>query len=166
MYAVSASYHLPDWKPEIREWWRKADHAAIFVLIAGTATPFCVLILPPEAGRHLLLTMWIGAAIGVGQSLFWIRAPKMLTALLCMALGWLGAPYLPDFFTSLGSHGAMLVVWGGLFYTAGAIVYALKRPNPFPLTFGYHEIFHLFVIAGSVFHFLAVSSAVTGLSTP
>src|SRR5581483_1557238 len=80
MYGVSASYHVPDWTPKIREWWRKADHAAIFVLIAGTATPFCELVLPPVAGHRLLLTMWIGAAVGVSQSVFWIRAPKLLTA--------------------------------------------------------------------------------------
>ena len=166
MYGVSASYHLPDWTPRIREWWRKADHAAIFVLIAGTATPFCLLVLPPEAGRKLLLTMWIGAGVGVGQSLFWIRAPKLLTAALCLALGWLGAPYLPVFVSSLGPRIASLVLAGGLVYTAGAVVYSLKRPDPAPRVFGYHEIFHLLVIAGSAFHFLAVSEAVTGLSTP
>jgi hemolysin III len=166
MYGISASYHVPDWTPRIREWWRKADHAAIFVLIAGTATPFCVLVLPAEAGHRLLLTMWIGAAVGVGQSLFWIRAPKLLTAMLCLALGWLGAPFLPVFFQSLGARGVTLIMAGGIVYTAGAIIYSLKKPNPVPGIFGYHEVFHLLVIAGSAFHFLAVSEAVTGLSIP
>jgi hemolysin III len=166
MYGISASYHLPDWKPEIRAWWRKADHAAIFVLIAGTATPFCLLVLPPEAGRRLLLTMWIGASVGVGQSLFWVRAPKLLTAALCVTLGWLGAPFLPVFLSSLGPKIATQIVLGGLVYTVGAVVYGLKRPNPSPRIFGYHEIFHLLVIAGSAFHFVAVSEAVTGLSIP
>jgi hemolysin III len=166
MYGVSATYHLPDWKPGARAWWRKLDHAAIFVLIAGTATPFCQLVLPEEAGRRLLLTMWIGAGVGVSQSLFWIRAPKLLSAILCVALGWLGAPFMPVFFSSLGTRGTALILIGGLIYTAGAIVYSLKRPDPIPRVFGYHEVFHLLVIAGSAFHFLAVSEAVTGLSIP
>jgi hemolysin III len=110
--------------------------------------------------------MWIGAAVGVGQSLFWIRAPKLLTALLYLALGWLGAPYLPVFFSSLGPRGTTLILVGGLIYTAGALVYGLKRPNPYPKTFGYHEIFHLLVIVGSVFHFIAVSEAVFGVIIP
>jgi hemolysin III len=164
MYGISALYHLPDWSPGIRIWWRRADHAAIFILIAGTATPFCKLALPPEAGHRLLWTMWLGAGIGVGQSLFWPHAPKALAASLYLALGWLGSPYLPVFFESIGFRGTAYVLGGGLIYTAGALVYALKKPDPWPRTFGYHEVFHALVILGSIGHFLGVYEVVLRLS--
>src|SRR3954462_14458319 len=95
MFAVSALYHILNWSSGLRKWWRRLDHAAIYVLIAGTATPFCQLVLPPDAGRRLLITMWIGAAIGVGKSVVWVGAPKKLSAVLYVILGCLAVPYLP-----------------------------------------------------------------------
>jgi hemolysin III len=163
MFAVSAIYHLPNWSPGIRQWWRRADHAAIFTLIAGTATPFCQLALPPEAGQKLLATMWIGATLGTAQSLFWVRAPKALSAVVYVIVGSLAFPYLPEFFRALGTGGVTLILIGGFLYTVGAVVYSLKRPNPFPRVFGYHEIFHLLVIAASVVHFVAVYEVVRGI---
>jgi hemolysin III len=106
--------------------------------------------------------MWIGAALGTGQSLFWVKAPKALSAFIYVLVGCLAFPFLPDFFRALGGGGVALILVGGFIYFLGALVYSLKRPNPFPRVFGYHEIFHLLVIAASVFHFVAVYEVVRG----
>lgn len=160
LFGISALYHRPQWKPEARMWMRRLDHAAIFVLIAGTGTPICLLAIPGEAGDRLLTIVWAAAAVGVTQSLFWVKAPKWLAAILYIIMGWLAVPYMPEIKNALGPGSVWALMIGGIIYTAGALVYALKRPNPAPLVFGYHEVFHLLVIVAAAFHFIVIASLV------
>jgi hemolysin III len=156
LFVVSAVYHRVNWSPAARARMRRLDHASIFVLIAGTYTPIAVLALPPDAGRSLLLAAWAAALLGILQSLLWIRAPKAITALLAVAVGWTIIPYLGPARASLSTAEFALIATGGLAYTAGAIAYALKRPNPWPGVLGYHEVFHALTIVGAALHFAAV----------
>ena len=161
LFTVSALYHRVHWRPDLRAWMRRLDHAAIFLLIAGTGTPICLLALAEQAGLRLLTISWIGAGAGVLQSIFWVGAPKWLAAVFYVALGWLVVPYGPEILQGLGPGSLALLVAGGLAYTAGAVVYALKRPNPRPAVFGYHEIFHLLVVLGALLHFVVILQLVT-----
>ena len=155
LFGVSALYHRPQWSPAARQRMRRLDHSAIFVLIAGTYTPLC-LALQSATGRTLLILIWVGAALGVFRALFWVRAPKALVAVLAIAMGWLAVWDLPALRSGLGLVPLLWIGAGGLLYSAGAVIYALKRPNPWPRVFGYHEIFHALVIAAAVCHFVAV----------
>ncbi len=161
MLTVSALYHRRDWSPKLRARMRSLDHATIFVLIAGSYTPFCLLALKGEVGERLLLIAWMGAVAGIAQSIFWVRAPRALTACLYLALGWLVTPYLPLLAKSIGSLGLSLIAAAGLFFTVGAVIYVIRRPNPAPATFGYHEVFHTLVTAACGFKFAAVALLVT-----
>jgi hemolysin III len=154
-FAVSSIYHRVQWTARGRALMRRADHSSIFVLIAGTYTPFTLLGMAGDNSRFLLITIWIGAAVGVAMSLFWVTAPKLLVALLALALGWTIAPYFDDVQRLLGSD-SWLVLAGGLAYTAGAIVYAVRRPDPYPRVFGYHELFHVLTVIGALLHFAVV----------
>lgn len=156
LFTISAIYHRPAWPPQTRQWLRRADHAAIFVLIAGTATPFCLLALRGRGGAELLTIAWIGAAAGVLQSLFWVTAPKWLTASFYVILGWATTPYLPGLAAATDTLSIALLIGGGILYTLGAIVYGSKRPDPWPQVFGYHEVFHLLVIVAALCHFVAI----------
>jgi hemolysin III len=156
LFAVSAVYHRVNWSEAARARMRRLDHASIFVLIAGTYTPLAVLALPTEAGHSLLVAAWIAALLGILQSLFWIRAPKAVSALLAVAVGWTIIPYLGTARASLSAGEFALIASGGIAYTAGAVAYALKRPNPWPGILGYHEVFHALTIVGAVLHFAAV----------
>lgn len=160
LYGVSAIYHLHHWNEQKRRWMKRVDHAAIFVLIAGTGTPIFLLGLPHEVSFKLLILIWSMAAAGVLQSLFWIKAPKWLASVFYVIAGWLVVPYLPEMRASLSPTNVNLIFAGGIFYTLGAVIYAIKRPNPYPHIFGYHEIFHLFVIVASICHFIVVNSLV------
>lgn len=160
LFTVSATYHRPTWGAVGRARMRRADHSSIFVLIAGTYTPVCLLALPPEAGRMLLIVVWTGAVVGVLQSLFWITAPKALTAVLALAVGWSIAPFFGEARASLTTAELLLIVVGGVFYSFGAVAYAAKRPNPNPRVFGYHEVFHACTLVAAVLHFAAVMSLV------
>jgi len=162
LFAVSALYHRPTWKPRARALLRRFDHSAIFLLIAGTYTPFCLL-LGGRAGLLLLAAVWSGAALGVAQAIFWLHAPKPLLAALCVALGWMIVPLLPQLRAAVGTSGVALLFAGGLAYTAGAIVYATRRPDPAPRVFGYHEVFHALVVAAAVCHYAVVAGAVAAL---
>jgi hemolysin III len=155
LFGISALYHRVQWSAKNRVWLRRLDHAAIFILIAGTATPICLLALPIE-GAKVLTMIWLAAGLGVLQSLFWVTAPKWLAAILYVVVGWLAVPYLPEFHTALGSAKVFMLLLGGVLYTLGALVYAFKYPNPWPKYFGYHEIFHLLVIGAAFFHFVVV----------
>jgi hemolysin III len=156
LFTVSATYHRVTWQPAARAWMRRADHASIFVLIAGTWTPIALLGLPAGTGVQMCEVVWGGAILGVLISLFWAHAPKALTAALCVACGWSIAPYFSLLHRSLTTPELALIFAGGLCYTLGAVVYATKRLDFKPRTFGYHEVFHAFTLAGAALHFGAV----------
>ncbi len=161
-FGVSATYHRITWTPSVRAWWRRADHAMIFVLIAGTYTPMALVALPASFGNTLLIIVWSGAAVGVIQSLFWIHAPKWVAAVLCVALGWTVMLYWSEAKAALTSTQIVLILAGGVVYTVGAVFYALKRPNPIPGIFGHHELFHLCTIIAAVLHFISILSMIQG----
>jgi hemolysin III len=161
LFLVSAVYHRPFWTPRKRDLIGRLDHSAIFLLVAGTYTPFCLLL--DGAGIAMLVGIWVGAALGVAMSLFWPSAPKPLLALVAVLLGWQFLPLAPALRGALGPGALRLVLAGGALYTVGALVYALRRPDPFPRVFGFHEIFHLFVVVAATCHFVAVREAVGAL---
>ncbi len=163
LFAVSALYHRPNWSERVRTVWRRLDHSAIFLLIAGTYTPFAFL-LGSRAGWIFLAVVWAGALTGIVLSVAWVRAPKALVAAVCVLLGWASVPLLPALKAALGTSAVALLAAGGVVYSLGAVVYALRRPDPFPRVFGYHEVFHALVIAAAVCHFAAVARAVSALS--
>jgi hemolysin III len=162
MLGFSALYHRPTWTVKSRQRLRRLDHCGIFLLIAGSYTPLCTLVLPAPRGLLLLAAVWTGALAGVGQSLLWIDAPKPVTAGLYILLGWLAATALPQLWHGLGLAGFSLLVCGGVAYTIGGLIYAARRPDPAPAVFGYHEIFHALTIVGAVLHFALVLLVVRG----
>jgi hemolysin III len=161
MFGASAVYHRVDWKtPARRAWARRLDHSTIFIFIAGTYTPFALLAFEGTVAAVLLTVVWAGAAFGLAVNLCWIDAPQWAAALGYLAVGWVGVMAVPQLFSSLGVAAAVLVVIGGLLYTVGAVIYAVGRPDPFPTVFGYHELFHVLVIAAAAAQFVAVSLVV------
>jgi len=162
LFACSAIYHRPQWQPRPRNILGRIDQAAIFVLIAGTYTPFCLL-LGPGKGHALLVAVWGGAAAGMALALAWPTAPKQLMAGVYVLLGWFMAPLLPVFRAVIPPVDFALILGGGLLYTIGAVIYALRRPDPYPAVFGYHEIFHLLVILGASCHFGAATTVILRL---
>lgn len=156
LFAISAIYHRPTWPPRARDWMGRLDHSAIFFLIAGTYTPFGLL-LGPGGGYAVLAVVWGGAVGGIILSLVWPTAPKPVMAAIFVLLGWAFVPVGPTLFFTLGLSKVTLIFAGGLLYTAGAVVYALKRPDPFPRIFGYHEVFHVFVVVAAILHYAAVA---------
>jgi hemolysin III len=159
LFAVSALYHRPTWSPRARAWMRRLDHSAIFLLIAGTYTPIGPLL--GARGTSLVAVVWIGAGLGVLQSILWVRAPKPLVALLYVGLGWAVLPVIPALRSTLGAGSLALLGGGGVAYTAGAVVYATRRPDPFPRVFGYHEVFHALVVVAAACHFAVVAAVAT-----
>ena len=160
MFGVSALYHRVDWRsPRVRTWMRRLDHSTILLLIAGTYTPFALLAFDGRVADVVLIVVWAGAAAGLVLNLAWVDAPKWLTALVFLALGWVGVVALPEML-DVGVAPAVLIFVGGGLYTLGALAYALKRPNPIPGTLGYHEIFHLLVIGAALVHFVAIAAFV------
>ena len=157
MFGASALYHRIDWSPRPAAWLRRLDHSMIFVLVAGTYTPFAVLVLAPALGWTVLAVVWGGALVGIVISLLWIDAPRWLTAMLYVALGWVSIVVMPQLWDRAGVLAVALLATGGLLYTAGAVVYARRRPDPAPRVFGYHEVFHVLVIAAAAVHFAAVA---------
>jgi hemolysin III len=161
MFGASALYHRVTWSsPAVRAWMRRVDHSMIFVFIAGSYTPFALLTVRGTLGWAMLIVAWVGAVIGIVFSLAWIHAPSWAAAALYLALGWIGVVAAPRLASGAGLSVVILVAAGGLLYTAGAIAYAAKRPDPWPATFGYHEIFHLLVVAAVVAQFVAVALVV------
>ena len=157
LLGTSALYHRVTWRPRARAWMRRLDHTMIFVLIAGTYTPFALLVLHGSLATAILIVVWAGAFGGMVLNLVWVSAPKWLSATVYLALGWVAVVAVPALARELGALGIALVIAGGLMYTAGAIIYALGRPNPRPATFGYHEIFHALVVAAAAAHFAVVA---------
>jgi hemolysin III len=157
LFGVSALYHRVTWNGPARRRLRRLDHAMIFLLIAGTYTPVGLLVLEGRLATVVLAVVWGGAVAGIVLELAWRGAPRWLGGTVYLALGWVAVVAMPQLFARLGVAGGLLIVAGGLIYSAGAAVYGLRRPDPAPAVFGYHEVFHLLVIAGVAAHFLAIS---------
>jgi hemolysin III len=157
LFGVSALYHRITWTKAARRRMRRLDHAMIFLLIAGTYTPVGLLVLEGPLATVVLAVVWGGAVAGVVLELAWTSAPRWLGGVVYLALGWVAVVATPQLFGRMGVVGGLLIVVGGLVYSAGAAVYALRRPDPAPAVFGYHEVFHLLVIAGVAAHYLAIS---------
>ncbi|MFT4050940.1 MAG: hemolysin III family protein [Microbacterium sp.] len=151
LFGNSALYHRFDWGPTTKAVLKRIDHANILLLIAGTYTPIAVLALPAQRGLLLLVLVWSGALLGILFRVFWISAPRWLYVALYLLLGWAAVMYLPDLLR-VDVAMMVLVIVGGLLYTGGAIVYALKKPNPWPAHFGFHEIFHVCTVLAFLCH--------------
>jgi hemolysin III len=157
MLGVSALYHRVTWKPGARLWMRRADHAGIYLLIAGTYTPVGVIALHGAWRVTTLTIIWSGAVIATLMKLCWVHAPKWLAAVIGLALGWAGVAAMPQVAAHAGITAVVLLGAGGLAYSVGAVTYALRRPNPFPSVFGYHEVFHALTIVALACHYVAVA---------
>ncbi len=163
MLGASALHHRTPWgSAAARAWIRRLDHSAIFLFIAGTYTPFALLAFRGTLGTVLLVLVWAGAAAGLLLKVAWVDAPAWLAALLYLLLGWVGIVALPDLFPTLGVAVSLLLIIGGGLYTLGAVTYVLRRPDPAPAVFGYHEVFHVLVVAAATVQFVAVSLVVLG----
>lgn len=158
LFGVSALYHRVTWRPRARMWYRRADHASIFLLIGGTYTPVALLGVGGPSGKQLLIAAWVGVSVGVIVSLFWPRAPKFVSAALAVAVGWTVVPYLGALRHALAPVTLWLIFAGGIAYTAGAVIYATRRPDPNPRVFGYHEVFHVCTLIGAGLHLASVAT--------
>ena len=157
MLGTSTLYHRITWSPNARLWMRRADHAGIFLLIAGTYTPLALISLTGAWRTTVLAAVWSAAAAAAISKFCWVAAPKWLSALLGLALGWVGVIALPQLAHREGLAPVILLAAGGLAYTAGALVYAMKRPDPLPRVFGYHELFHALTIVALACQYVAVA---------
>jgi hemolysin III len=157
MFGASAFYHCLNWPEAQRRWLRRIDHAGVYGLIAGTYTPFGLLVLRGDWRFVVLGIVWSGALAAVLLKFLWLDAPTWLSAAIGIALGWVGAVVFPQLLDVIGLTGSLLVFGGGLAYTAGALVYAFRRPNPYPRVFGFHEVFHVLVIAAVACQYAAVA---------
>jgi hemolysin III len=157
MFGASALYHRPNWSPARRAWLRRLDHAGIYCLIAGTYTPVGLLALRGAWQTVVLAIVWSGCAAAIFIRLFWIGAPKWLSAAVGIALGWVGVVAMPEVYFKLGLAALLLILAGGILYSAGAVIYATRRPDPFPATFGYHEIFHLMIVVAVALQYAAIA---------
>lgn len=159
LFGVSALYHRPQWRPPIRKWLRKLDHTMILFLIAGTFTPIA-LGLGTTLARVMLTIVWVGAVLGSIAQLIPVSVPKPVTVIPYLAMGWFGLSMLPQSFVRLGATTPVLLLVGGLLYTLGAIAYARRGPNPVPGIFGYHEVFHTFVVLAAYCHYAGILKVV------
>ncbi|MBW8171938.1 hemolysin III family protein [Ornithinimicrobium sp. Arc0846-15] len=165
LFSTSATYHRGKWSETVGRTLKRMDHANIFLIIAGTYTPFAVMLLPDNERNTLLWIAWSGALAGVAFRFLWVGAPRWLYTPVYVALGWVAVFYMGSFWENGGAAVVVLMAAGGLLYTLGAVVYGLKRPNPSPRWFGFHEIFHAFTVAAFICHYIAVSLAIYG-ATP
>lgn len=165
LFGNSALYHRFDWSPKVKITLKRIDHANIFLLIAGTYTPLAVLALPPQKGALLLSLVWGGTVVGILFRVFWINAPRWLYVALYLLMGWAAVMFMVDLFTANATM-MVLVIIGGLLYTGGAIVYALKKPNPWPGHFGFHEIFHVCTVLAFLCHWAACLLIALGPLSP
>ena len=157
MLGVSALYHRVTWTPRARLWMRRVDHAGVYLLIAGSYTPVGLLSLHGSLQRVVLAVVWAGAGAAILQKLCWVSSPKWLSALFGVALGWVGVAALPQLATTAGPAAVALLATGGVAYTAGAIVYARRRPDPAPAVFGYHEVFHALTLVALACQYVAIA---------
>jgi hemolysin III len=160
LFGASATYHRwrghPRWKPVLR----RIDHSTIFIFIAASYTPISLLVLNDPLRIIVLASVWIGALAGVAMSIAWIDAPRALVALCYIAVGWVAVVAMPQLFSHRGIGMPLLLLIGGILYSLGAAAYATKRPNPWPRTFGFHEVFHSLVIAAAAVHFVAIAGVI------
>lgn len=164
LFATSAVYHRGTWSPKVYSWLKRFDHSNIFLIIAGSYTPFA-LMLPSDQARTLLLIVWIGAIGGVLFRVFWVGAPRWLYVPVYVLLGYVALFYFKPLLTHVGPTIMTWVVVGGIFYTLGALVYGFKRPNPSPRWFGFHEVFHALTVLAFAAHYVAASLALYGQSS-
>jgi hemolysin III len=156
-FGASALYHRVTWSPHVRLWMRRIDHAGVYLLIAGTYTPVSLLALT-GAWRSVVLTIvWVGAVAAIVLKFAWVGGPKWLAAAIGIALGWVAVIVLPQLAAHLPVAGLILLIVGGLAYTAGAVIYARRRPDPLPAVFGYHELFHALTIVGVACQYVAIA---------
>lgn len=163
LFGTSAVYHRGTWSPKVAGVLRRLDHTNIFLIIAGSYTPLAVLLLPASTARTLLVVVWTGAILGLLARVFWLNAPRWFYVPIYVALGWVAVGFMPQFWQTGGPAVVWLVAGGGLAYTLGAVVYGLKRPNPSPRWFGFHEIFHALTVVGFTCHYISVSIATYAL---
>ena len=160
LFGVSALYHRVPWSPRVRRAMQRLDHAVIFVAIGGTYTPVALFALSPWAAKLVLALVWGGTAVGVFMRVRFTEAPKAVVALPYLVVGWCLMAVVADAWHHLGVAGFLLLLVGGLAYTAGALVFAFQRPDPWPATFGFHEVFHVLTVAGAALHYVAVAFVV------
>jgi hemolysin III len=155
-FGASALYHRPTWQPRTRSWLARLDHAGIYLLIAGTYTPVCLLVMSPGWRHAVLPIVWTGAGAAILFKLVWVRAPKWLAAAIALVLGWIAVIAFGQLL-KIGAVGLSFLVAGGLLYSIGAVVYARRRPDPVSHVFGYHELFHALTIAAAGLQYAAVA---------
>ena len=159
LFGVSALYHRGNWSPKTEKMLKRLDHSNIFLIIAGTYTPFSIILLHNDGGTTLLWIVWSAALAGIAFRVLWVGAPRWLYTPVYIALGWVAAFYISDIFDAGGAAVVALIAVGGLLYSIGAVVYATKRPNPSPRWFGFHEVFHALTIGAFAVHYIAISIA-------
>jgi hemolysin III len=157
LFGVSALYHRGNWSPRVTAVLRRLDHANIFLIIAGTYTPLTMLLVPGGRGQALLWAVWGAAVAGIAFRVFWVGAPRWLYTPCYIAMGWAAVFFLPDFMRKGGIAVLVCVIVGGVLYSAGGLVYGIKRPNPSPRWFGFHEVFHSLTLAAFVVHYVGIS---------
>jgi hemolysin III len=156
-FGASALYHRVTWSPGVRLWMRRIDHAGVYLLIAGTYTPVCLLVLRGAWRPAVLIVIWVGAIAAIAMKFVWVAAPKWLAAAIGLALGWAAVIALPELIAHLHPAAVILIAIGGLAYSAGAVIYARRRPDPAPEVFGYHELFHALTIVGVACQYVAIA---------
>jgi len=158
LFATSATYHRVNWRrPNARRWMRRLDHSAIFLLIAGSYTPFALLALDGTLADVILVIVWSGALGGILLKILWIDAPDWVVALIYVGLGWVAVAAAPGMVSAIGITASSMVGVGGVLYTIGAVVYARRRPDPVPTVFGYHEVFHVLVIVAAALQYAVIA---------
>lgn len=164
LYSSSGLYHMVKASERVIEGFRRFDHMMIFVLIAGSYTPVALLVLDQPFGFTIFIGVWVVAALGILKKIFWMHAPRWVSTALYLAMGWAAVPLFPAIYAKLAFSGVFWMGLGGLFYTVGAIIYAVEKPDPCPRVLGHHEIWHLFVLSASVCHFVMVYGFIAPIS--
>lgn len=159
LFGTSAAYHRGDWSPQRLALFRRVDHSNIFIFIAGTYTPLCLVLLDGASQIVLLSLIWGLAIVGTGFRLAWMTAPRWLYSSLYVAMGWVALWWLPSFWFTGGAAVVVLILIGGVVYSLGAVSYALQRPNPSPGWFGFHEVFHACTVVAAICHYVAIALA-------
>ena len=160
MFGFSALYHRVNWRPEVLKIMRRLDHSSIFIMIAGSFTPICLLVLPESLGLQLLIIMWVVAGIGILQTFIFTNAPRMIRAGIYLIAGYIAIPYLSVLSSLMGFANFSLTIAGGTIYSVGAISYGLKFPDFSPKYFGYHEFFHVLISLAAILHFIVIYSLI------